>query len=1460
MMKKVIAVLAATAGLAVGAFADTYNLADVKAHTTFSGVGHVLTGKLGKNVKISLADGAKFTLRDVTINGVDDSNCKWAGLTCEGNATIILDGSNIIKGFYQDYPGIFVPSGKTLTIKGVGSLSTGSSGIGFASGIGGANGLPCGNIVIESGSIYAQAGLCAAGIGGCSGSCGDITINGGYVVAQGGYGLEIEGSDLYYDGGAGIGSADSSTCGNITITGGTVVAKGGSNAAGIGASSLKGCGNITISGGHVTAVGNYSAAGIGSSQGGSGNIIVSGGSVDAIGGTWAPGIGCGRYGSCANITIGSGVVCVAATPGVECDVEIGAGDSGICSGVTVDPSLFSMTSGRARIVGTALDLSLLKGDTTVTDGATLTGTLNGNYKVSIASGATVTLSKANIRGTDLDSCPWAGLTCVGSATIVLDGSNAVCGFYRNHPGIYVPSDRTLTVQGSGTLTARSNGNAAGIGGGSQISCGNIDIKGGAIAAMGGSGAAGIGGGSSAACGSVYIRSTVSRVTAVAGSEDANPIGKGKGGSGGSVSVASGLIDSTSGTMRRISPALFDLATLTGDRTFTDGYVLTGTLGGNYKISIADRATVTLSDATIEGANDNGFQWAGITCEGDATIVLEGENAVRGFYENYPGILVPYGSTLTIRGSGALDASSNGWGAGIGGGYMIDGGSVVIEGGTVYAKGGKYAAGIGGGYFADCGDISIRSGVVFVSATKGSGTAPNCIGGGVDATSAWTVTVDPGLNDSMEEAEVRIISTGDVSQLTGDMTFYDGAVLSGALQKGYYVSIADGATVTLCNLRIYGYNGPEWAGLSCEGDATIVLEGDNYVCGFEHHYPGIHVPCGCTLTIKGAGSLEARSNGYGAGIGGGWNVPCGNIVIEDGDITAVGGTWAAGIGGGSDGGCGDIFIKGGTITATGDSGVGGPNWGAGIGSGVDGSCGSICISGGDIIATGGANASGIGGARGGVCAGVAIENGIVQVVATCGTDCSSPIGFNSGYVTLDGKFVDKTVGKTRTLKPDPSAETFIVTFGKNGGTGGDNYVTATYGAAMPTPRTAPKLSGWTFAGYWDSVALDEKGNPKGKQYYDANMKSVRAWDKKSATTLWAKWTNKVTFGKNGGTGGDSYVTCTKGQPMPKRTMPTKSGYTFAGYWTTTGAGGVKYYNADGTSAHVWDKAGNVTLWAKWEQVVSVKVTFGKNGGTGGDDYVTATYGAAMPTPRTAPKRTGWTFGGYWDTLACDAKGNPLGKQYYNAKMESVRSWDKTTPATLWAKWTVRVTLGKNGGTGGDSYVTVIYGQPFPTRTMPKKSGYKFGGYFVSASSKTGQCYNPDGTGTSTMKWTTGGTPTIWALWTKAAGCVELPASPAAPSASAAPAIAEPAAIPAGLYSGVLADGSGAFWLMLDEPEEGYDRTAYIYIASEDGALTAECTVEESDGILVLTTEDGETFAVDHVAGTAFCNLLQALSAR
>ena len=183
---------------------------------------------------------------------------------------------------------------------------------------------------------------------------------------------------------------------------------------------------------------------------------------------------------------------------------------------------------------------------------------------------------------------------------------------------------------------------------------------------------------------------------------------------------------------------------------------------------------------------------------------------------------------------------------------------------------------------------------------------------------------------------------DLSTLTENYVAKDGDILMGELKKNIKVSIADGATVTLRDLSIKGeksqftsepYN---WAGITCEGNATIVLEGNNTAKGFDDVYPGIYVPEGKTLTITGDGSLTASSNGNGAGIGAGNNMACGDIVIEGGTITATGGSGCAGIGAAGSGNCGNITIKGGTIEATG--GQASP----GIGAGDQAQCGNITI--------------------------------------------------------------------------------------------------------------------------------------------------------------------------------------------------------------------------------------------------------------------------------------------------------------------------------------------------------------------------------------------------------------------------------------------------------------------------------------------------------------------------------------
>jgi hypothetical protein len=295
--------------------------------------GETLIGELVNNVKISIANGATVTLDGVTINGVNDDSYHWAGINCLGNATIILaDGTtNTVKGFYEDYPGIYVPVGSTLTIQGSGSLKAspfnGGNNSSYGAGIGGGWNINCGNIVINSGNIEATGGNESAGIGsGNQSSCGTINISGGTVTATGG---------KY---GAGIGSGDSnSSCGTITISGGTVTATGGDWSAGIGSGYPSYCGDITISGGTITATGGKEGAGIGSGDSSyCGDITISGGTVDATGGTDAAGIGSGYNGTVNGaISIANTVTSVTAKRGGSAPYSIGNGNGGTCGTVTI---------------------------------------------------------------------------------------------------------------------------------------------------------------------------------------------------------------------------------------------------------------------------------------------------------------------------------------------------------------------------------------------------------------------------------------------------------------------------------------------------------------------------------------------------------------------------------------------------------------------------------------------------------------------------------------------------------------------------------------------------------------------------------------------------------------------------------------------------------------------------------------------------------------------------------------------------------------------------------------------------------------------------------------------------------------------------------------------------------------------------------------------------------------------
>lgn len=206
--------------------------------------------------------------------------------------------------------------------------------------------------------------------------------------------------------------------------------------------------------------------------------------------------------------------------------------------------------------------------------------------------------------------------------------------------------------------------------------------------------------------------------------------------------------------------------VTGSTTLNDGDLLTGVLFDNYEISIADGATVTLHNVTINGVDNLDYLWAGLNCLGNATINLADgtTNNVKGFFSAYPGIYVPIYKTLTIQGTGTLNASSNGNASGIGGGPGSGGGNIIIDGGTVTATGGQEAAGIGSGFANSCGDITIRGGTV--TATGGEKAAG--IGSGYASSYCGNITISGGtVTATCGSGAATVI--GSDNEYCGDIT-------------------------------------------------------------------------------------------------------------------------------------------------------------------------------------------------------------------------------------------------------------------------------------------------------------------------------------------------------------------------------------------------------------------------------------------------------------------------------------------------------------------------------------------------------------------------------------------------------------------------------------------------------------------------------------------------------------------
>ena len=122
---------------------------------------------------------------------------------------------------------------------------------------------------------------------------------------------------------------------------------------------------------------------------------------------------------------------------------------------------------------------------------------------------------------------------------------------------------------------------------------------------------------------------------------------------------------------------------------------------------------------------------------------------------------------------------------------------------------------------------------------------------------------------------------------------------------------------------------------------------------------------------------------------------------------------------------------------------------------------------------------------------------------------------------------------------------------------------------------------------------------------------------------AKQSSTVSYNANGGTGAPGSQTKWYGEILTlSSTRPTRSGYTFVGWATSSGGSAV--YQPGGKYGD--DKS--VTLYAVWS-TDSYTITYNANGGSGAPAAQTKKHDAVIYLSSTKPTRSGYTFNG-WGT--------------------------------------------------------------------------------------------------------------------------------------------------------------------------------------------------------------------------------------
>ncbi|MCL2577129.1 MAG: S8 family serine peptidase [Defluviitaleaceae bacterium] len=353
---------------------------------------------------------------------------------------------------------------------------------------------------------------------------------------------------------------------------------------------------------------------------------------------------------------------------------------------------------------------------------------------------------------------------------------------------------------------------------------------------------------------------------------------------------------------------------------------------------------------------------------------------------------------------------------------------------------------------------------------------------------------------------------------------------------------------------------------------------------------------------------------------------------------------------------------------------------------------------------------------------------------------------------------------------------VIILNPNGGTAGTEFILMPGSNAelrdrlLPTATLDnPTRAGYNFTGYWTTPTGGSRVMAD-RFSFTRNITGLtndeREWiNPASQVTLYAQWepiaeiTTVNLSSPNATTHGTPSFTITRNTNVTNPitlTMPTRTGYTFNGYWTFFGGnGGYRVINSDGTLGRDvfgytdvngnWIRAGlSLTLYAGWiENTDDNRIFLTPNITTGETlSYVPITVTNTTDTTRAVTMQAHEGLTGTDDPVLYNSSNvriafQNLGHGFsHTITLLAGESWNgflgtngnTTRPANrpiiitaVWGTTANRIiNLNRNGGTGGTEIITmpdsnaVLAERLSPTEALvaPTRAGYTFDGYWTA----------------------------------------------------------------------------------------------------------------------------------------------------